>query len=43
LRNGKLNGKGTYFYSNGDKYEGFWEDDLEHGKGTHYYANGNKY
>jgi len=24
---------GIYYFSNGDKYEGEWEDHLQHGKG----------
>ena len=31
---GKKQGKGTYYYSNGDIYEGDWEDSLRSGKGT---------
>ena len=36
-------GKGTYYYANGDKYEGMFENNQRHGKGTYYYANGDKY
>jgi hypothetical protein len=31
---GKMNGQGTYVYSDGDKYEGQWKDDKRHVKGT---------
>ena len=29
-----MHGTGTYYYANGDKYEGEWKDDKRHGKGT---------
>ena len=31
--NDKANGFGTYTYFNGAKYEGYWEDDIQHGFG----------
>lgn len=37
------NGQGTYFYSNGDRYEGFWQDNMRHGKGTFYDNDGSLY
>ena len=37
------NGKGTYIWDSGDKYEGRFKDGLFHGNGTFYYSNGNKY
>jgi hypothetical protein len=33
-------GHGTYNYSNGDRYEGEWDKDLQNGSGTYYYSNG---
>ena len=33
-----MHGKGTYFYSNGDKYEGEWREDKRHGKGMVTYS-----
>ncbi len=39
----KFNGKGIFYYTNGDKYDGEWVNDKKHGKGTQYYANGDKY
>ena len=30
-------------YSNGDKYDGEWENDKKHGQGTYTWANGDKY
>jgi len=36
----KGNGKGTFYYLNGDRYEGDWVDDVEHGEGVIYYHNG---
>jgi hypothetical protein len=32
-QNNKANGRGVYNYSNGDKYEGEYEDDEKNGKG----------
>lgn len=37
------NGQGTYFYSNGDRYEGGWRDNMRHGKGTFYDNDGSLY
>ena len=28
-----MNGKGIYYYANGDKYDGEWKDDKKNGKG----------
>jgi hypothetical protein len=38
-----LNGKGTIYYSNGDRYVGFFKKGSKTGKGTIYYKNGDKY
>ncbi len=42
-----MNGKGIYYYANGqwngDKYLGYYKDGKKNGKGILYYANGNKY
>lgn len=35
LKDGKLNGFGTYTFNNGDKYEGHWKDGKKHGHGTY--------
>jgi hypothetical protein len=37
LRNGKKEGYGEYFYSNGNKYEGQWMEDKKHGHGIYTY------
>lgn len=37
------NGSGTYFYSNGDRYEGQWLNNMRHGKGTLYDNDGSLY
>ncbi len=34
----KRNGWGTYYYINGDTYEGEWRNHLRHGKGTYTFA-----
>ena len=36
-------GKGIYYYYNGNKYEGDWENDEIKGKGIYYYKNGDRY
>ena len=38
--NGKLNGKGTMKFPNGEKYVGEFKDDKYHGVGTLFNANG---
>jgi antitoxin component YwqK of YwqJK toxin-antitoxin module len=39
--NGKNEGYGTQYYSNGNKYyEGYWKNDMRNGYGTTYYENG---
>ena len=37
------NGRGTYGWSNGNKYEGEWKEDHRHGRGRMIYADGDKY
>lgn len=37
------NGKGYYYYSNGDKYIGEFTEGKRHGHGAYYFANGNVY
>ena len=41
--NGKENGKGIDYYSNGARYEGEWENGKKNGKGIIYTKDGNKY
>lgn len=36
-------GSGVLNYTNGNRYEGEYENDKRHGHGTLYYANGDKY
>lgn len=33
---GAFNGEGKFSYTNGDTYEGEWENDERHGEGTYY-------
>ena len=33
-------GLGTYYYANGDKYVGEFENGNRHGQGTYYFADG---
>ena len=39
VKDGKMNGRGTYTNSNGSKYEGEWKDD-EFWNGTYYGKDG---
>ncbi len=39
---GRRNGKGIFYYSNGDRFEGNWVDGKKNGKGTNYLANGDR-
>ena len=41
-KNGKKDGHGVMYYTNGEKYEGNWKNDKKYGNGTHYYINGTK-
>ena len=38
--NGKREGFGKYYYTNGDYYEGQWKNGYKHGKGKVFYENG---
>ena len=40
---GNITGNGTYYYSNGDRYEGEFKDGKRHGKGSVYYVDGQRY
>ena len=37
--NGKLSGKGVYYYANGDKYEGCFKNGLKDGEGVYIFCN----
>ena len=41
--NNKLNGQGTYIWTNGDKYVGEWKNGKKHRQGPYPYASGNKW
>ena len=43
MRDGKLDGHGTYFASNGLQYEGEWRDDQKNGTGTLNWPSGDSY
>ena len=38
---GKKNGVGAYYFEDGEKYIGEFQNDVFHGKGTYYYIDGN--
>jgi antitoxin component YwqK of YwqJK toxin-antitoxin module len=39
----KKNGKGVYYYANGDKREGHWKNNQRHGHAIFYLKDGRKY
>ena len=39
----KMDGYGTYLYSNGDKYEGYWSMGSQNGKGKYIFTDGRSY
>ena len=41
--NGIKEGKGTYFWEDGDKYKGDWKNDKKNGKGIYLHSDGNRY
>ena len=43
MKNGKREGHGAYFYSNGNRYEGEWKDDRKEGHGKFYWEDGSHY
>ena len=40
--NGLKEGKGIYYWNDGDRYEGDWRNDKKEGKGIYYYNNGDR-
>lgn len=40
---GQRCGKGTFYYSNGSKYEGEWKENFKHGKGVFTFEDGTQY
>lgn len=42
-RDGRVNGRGVYAWTNGTSYEGDYRDDQMHGRGVLTFANGNRY
>mmetsp|Transcript_4779 Transcript_4779/g.6669 ORF Transcript_4779/g.6669 Transcript_4779/m.6669 type:complete len:473 (+) Transcript_4779:100-1518(+) len=43
LFNGKKQGFGTMTYFTGERYEGYWKNDVWEGEGAYYWKNGDKY
>ena len=39
-RNENMNGKGTYYYADGNIYEGQWVEGNKHGEGSHTWVDG---
>ena len=42
FKNNKRDGKGIYYYKNGDRYEGGYKNHKKEGQGVMYYKNGNR-
>ncbi|MBT5698857.1 MAG: phosphatidylinositol kinase, partial [Flavobacteriales bacterium] len=40
MKNGKMQGKGIYTFSNGEIYEGEFKDNMFHGKGKYTWTDG---
>ena len=40
--NGLREGKGIFYWNDGDRYEGDWRNDKREGKGIYYYNNGDR-
>ena len=40
---GQRSGKGTFYYSNGSKYEGDWRENYKHGQGVFTFEDGTTY
>ena len=43
MKDGEREGKGMYFFKDGDVYDGEWKNGDMHGKGIYYYVNGEVY
>ena len=43
ILNNKREGRGIFYFNDGDKYEGEWKNDFRHGKGIFYYNEGDRY
>ena len=43
LKNGKIEGKGIYYYNNGNRYVGDFKNEKREGKGIFYWNDGNRY
>ena len=39
---GQKNGRGQYYYENGDMYDGMWRRNNKHGFGIYTYVDGNR-
>ncbi len=42
MQGGVIHGRGTYFWANGQRYEGDWVNDRRHGQGVLYYPTGDQ-
>jgi hypothetical protein len=43
MKDGNFNGKGTYYYANGNKYTGDWINDKMSGHGVFTWTDGDRY
>ena len=40
IKDGKREGKGTFYYNDGARFEGIWVNNKAYGKGIHYFSSG---
>ena len=43
MRDGKIHGRGTIIYADGNRYEGAWQDGRAHGRGIYTWSDGSRY
>ena len=43
MNNNMREGKGIYYFKNGNRYEGDWKKNLQHGKGIFYFKGGERF
>lgn len=43
MKNGKMHGRGIFYYANGDLYDGFFKEDKPNGTGNFMFVNGDRF